>query len=139
MKNIALNFLGKTIALIALALGLVACAAGPLHENLYQTKIDNNSQLIQVLRDDKLYKRYQKEDVKDCPIAFYINDKKVGNYLVNEQSSYYLEPGSYIFQVENCQGRCSAYDVEYVVNPDSYPASFVLSVDLSGKPFIIRK
>lgn len=138
-KNRALNFFGKMIISKMFILGLAACATSQVYQNNYQVREGDFSQSIHVSRDDKAYKRHQKEIVSNCPTKLYINTQEAGRYLVGEHSSYDLVPGNYTFQVENCQGRCSTYDVDFVVDSEVPAPSFVLSVDLSGKPFIIRK
>ena len=138
-ENAVLNFFGKIIVIMTFFLVLSACATTNEKRSLYQVKMTNDSQIINVSRDAKTYGRDQRKGVIDCPIEFYINGDKVRGFSVNEQSSYYLEPGSYTLQVENCHGRCSAYDMDFIVNSKTTGSSFILSIDLSGKPFIIRK
>lgn len=120
-------------------LGLAACATTQKDKHIYQVKLSDESQLVNISRDGKAYQRNQNGIVSDCSTILYINGEKVGDYTLSEQSSYYLEPGNYTLQVKNCQGRCSSYDVDFVISSNSEPPAFTLSLDLSGKPFIIKR
>ncbi len=137
-KNSIFDSFCKIPSIFIIAIGLAGCASTDISEMTYQTKQSEDSQLIKVSRDSKAYRRNDNA-TQDCPITFYINDKKAGDYLVNDHLDYYLMPGTYHLQVKNCQGRCSAYDVDVVVKADMTAPAFVLSVDAKGKPFIIRK
>lgn len=93
--------------------------------------------LINVERDRKISDN-SKLTEDSCPIDLYINDERVGSYLVNEHQEYYLSPGSYSFRVENCLGQKSIYDMDLRIKDGQYYQDYILSVDFKGKPFIIK-
>lgn len=137
-KNSVLRSFCKIPTTLMVVISLVGCTTTDISHSGYQVKQSADSQLIKVSRDSKEYCR-NKADTQDCPITFYINNKNAGDYLVNEQLDYYLEPGDYYLQVKNCQGRCSAYGLDVVVKAQISPPTFILSLDAKGNPFIIRK
>lgn len=122
------------------ALALIAGCATTLQKSsdVYKTKIDENNQVLVVTRDNKACADTS-ADPQKCPTVFYINDTNVGSYLANESNEYYLAPGQYEFQVSNCQGRCSTYDLKMTITKEIAPTNLLLSIDLKGKPFIIKK
>lgn len=134
-----IQFLGKYVSYLAFALFATGCAAlTDINTEIYQQKTSESTQLVKVSRDSKTYSCNGVKQ-EDCPIYFYINNTKVGAYLANEQSDYHLEPGNYIFKVTNCQDYCSSYELDTVINGKPENEEFELSVDLKGKPFIIKQ
>ncbi|PWD83604.1 hypothetical protein [Ignatzschineria cameli] len=106
----------------------------------YYPPLEGNSTdkfLVNVERDRKIGDN-SKLTENSCPIELYINDQNVGSYLINEHQQYYLSPGSYSFRVENCLGQKSVYDMDMSVNNSQYYQDYILSVDVKGKPFIIK-
>ena len=136
MKYDSLKLYAKYVLLaLFLILSTVAKADGGFR--LLNNENPSDKLLINIERDRKISDN-SKLTEDSCPIDFYINDQRVGSYLVNEQQEYYLSPGSYSFRVENCLGQKSIYDMDLHVSGGEYYQDYILSVDVKGKPFIIK-
>ncbi|AZN67306.1 OmpA family protein [Acinetobacter haemolyticus] len=126
---------------VAISLGLVACASNPYSKPLnlrFQEKKQENNQVINVKRDDKLCADDTAE-AQNCPINFYIDSVQAGSFYINNAAKYYLKPETYNFKVKNCTttNECQSCDIDlrmgHLVDPN-----FTLSVDDAGKPFILN-
>lgn len=93
---------------------------------------------ISVQRDAKLCQDEQEKD-QNCPIHFYINDFKSGDFYVNNQANYYLKPNDYKFTVKNCKAECTTSEVNVKVAEDMLDKQFILTLDNEEKPLIIQK
>lgn len=134
MKNLLVSPFIKYISITSISLVMAGCASSI--NNSYAPSDEKNGQLIEVVRDNQKNKLPTEKGTEDCPTSFYINDKKVGSYAVNDSNSYQLEPGNYNLKVANCQGQCSKYGTDVTIVEGQSP-KFILSSDAAGQPFII--
>ena len=125
------------LAVVA-SLGVVACTSSPYtkpSDLRFQKKTQENNQPIVLKRDEKLCGGDTAEQ-QNCPIEFYIDSIKAGNFYINNSAQYALKPESYNFKVKNCtEESCQSCDVDFAVGQLNNN-EFVLSVDNAGKPFI---
>lgn len=135
MKHSFLSPLGKRISVVSITLTLFGCASN-IHHDLYAVDDQSNNPIIEVTRDNKTAKKIVLDNAQECNTNFYINNKKVGSFAINEQSRYQLAPGQYTLSADNCQGRCSTYGVDVEIKQGG-SKKFTLSADATGKPFII--
>lgn len=121
-----------------ISMGLTACVSNPYSQPtdlLFQDKKHGNSQTIGVKRDGVLCAEDTKE-AQNCPIEFYIDSIKAGNFYVDNSTNYQLKPDVYNFKVKNCTEKsCQSCDVDLAVD-QLKNSQFVLSVYGEGKPFI---
>lgn len=104
---------------------------------LFQQK-NPDSIVIQIKRDDKLCQGDQLNDQK-CPIKFYIDDLKAGDFYVNNKTKYYLSPNDYVLKVKNCAVNCFVSDLKISLNSSKNNMTYTLSLDESDKPYIIQQ
>lgn len=130
------------LSLLGIAtLGLVACTSNPYSKpsNLrFQENKHGNSQIINVKRDENLCAN-DTEIAQSCPINFYIDNIQAGRFYINNAATYHLKPEIYNFKVKNCTSgsECKTCDVD--LRPDQLKdRNFILSVDKTGKPFILN-
>lgn len=57
---------------------------------------------LQVQRDERLCDD-EKSDDQNCPIKFFIDDFKAGEFYINNSTTYYLKPNEYELTVKNCK------------------------------------
>ncbi|MHC5226456.1 hypothetical protein [Ignatzschineria sp. LJL83] len=119
---------------IPISMALIGCAS--VNNDIYSVNNENSDPIIKVTRDNNKAERISKNGTEECQTAFYINDTKVGNFVINDSANYQLAPGNYNFKVDNCQGRCSTYGTDVEIKSGE-TKSFTLSADSTGKPFII--
>lgn len=127
-----------SLLIASVSVGITACVsnhyASPLDLRFQDNKSENN-QTISVKRDEVLCAEDTK-DVQNCPIEFYIDSIKSGNFYVNNSATYQLKSESYNFKVKNCtENSCQSCDVDLAIG-SLENKKFVLSVDNTGKPFI---
>lgn len=102
----------------------------------------NNKKLntlpISVQRDERLCEDDKPDDQK-CPIKFYIDDFKAGDFYINNTTTYYLKPNEYELTVKNCKEECKTSHIKINVGEHLPLVTLILSIDHEGKPFIINK
>jgi len=122
----------------SISLGLTACVSNHYthpSDLRFQDKKAENNQTVIVKRDGVLCAE-DTEKSQNCPIEFYIDSVKAGNFYINNSANYQLKSESYNFKVKNCtEASCQSCDVDLAVGQLS-SNEFVLSVDNVGKPFI---
>ena len=136
--------LKRSLLCLSLILGLSACASmqntkdfeKPTH--LLFTDKEINSLPVQVKRDERLCDD-EKADDQNCPIKFFIDDFKAGEFYIHNATTYYLKPNEYELTVKNCKGNCVTYHTKIQIDEKLPLVNLVLSVDENGKPFIINK
>ena len=136
--------LKRSLLCLSLILGLSACASmqntkdfeKPTH--LLFTDKEINSLPVQVKRDERLCDD-EKADDQNCPVKFFIDDFKAGEFYINNTTTYYLKPNEYELTVKNCKGKCTTYHTKIQINENLPLVNLILSVDENGKPFIINK
>ena len=125
------------LAVVA-SLGVAACTSSPYtkpSDLRFQKKTQENNQPITLKRDEKLCSGDTAEQ-QNCPIEFYIDSIKAGNFYINNSAQYALKPETYNFKVKNCtEESCQSCDVDLNVGKLT-SNEFVLSVNTDGKPFI---
>ena len=125
------------LAVVA-SLGVAACTSSPYtkpSDLRFQKKTQENNQPITLKRDEKLCSGDTAEQ-QNCPIEFYIDSIKAGNFYINNSAQYALKPETYNFKVKNCtEESCQSCDVDLNVGKLT-SNEFVLSVNTNGKPFI---
>ncbi|MDM1758550.1 hypothetical protein HX127_13480 [Acinetobacter sp. 256-1] len=107
-------------------------------KNLSFINKELNTKPIHVQRDEKLCDE-EKENNKDCPIKFYIDDFKAGDFYINNTTTYYLKPNEYVLSVKNCKEECKTYHTKLVINNQFQSVNIILSLDNKDRPFIINK
>lgn len=129
---------------LSMIASLSACSSFQTQSNFKKPKnlLFNNKQLntfpIHVQRDERLCKDDQKNDQK-CPIKFYIDDFKAGDFYINNTATYYLKSNEYVLTVKNCKEQCKIYHTKINIGEQYNNAKLILSIDHEGKPFIINK
>lgn len=93
---------------------------------------------ISVQRDEKLCQDEQQTQ-QNCPIHFYINDFKSGDFYIQNQANYYLKPNEYKLTVKNCKNECTTSEIQVKVAEDMLDKRFILTLDDNDKPLIIQK
>ncbi|MDC4347190.1 cell envelope biogenesis protein OmpA, partial [Acinetobacter baumannii] len=125
------------LAVVA-SLGVAACTSSSYtkpSDLRFQKKTQENNQPIVLKRDEKLCGGDTAEQ-QNCPIEFYIDSIKAGNFYINNSAQYALKPETYNFKVKNCtEESCQSCDVDLNVGKLT-SNEFVLSVNTDGKPFI---
>ena len=106
--------------------------------NLLFINNDLNTKPLQVERDERLCDD-EKIDDQNCPIKFFIDDFKAGEFYVNNSTTYYLKPNEYEIKVKNCKEKCDTYHTKINIGDNTQPVKIILSLDGNGKPFIISK
>ena len=133
--------LKKILLVSAIALSMTACSlvpqdySQPKHLLFQQKKSDTKT--VYVERDDKLCAQ-DRVDQQDCPIDFYIDDFKSGEFFINNTAQYELKNNTYTLKVKNCTKECAVTETEYIVNDQLTNRKLTLSVDANGLPFIIQ-
>ena len=136
--------LKRSLLCLSLILGLSACASmqntkdfeKPTH--LLFTDKEINSLPVQVKRDERLCDD-EKADDQNCPIKFFIDDFKAGEFYINNTTTYYLKPNEYTLTVKNCKENCVTNHTKIQIDEKLPLVTLVLSIDENGKPFIINK
>ena len=122
----------------SISLGLTACVSNHYthpSDLRFQDKKAENNQTVIVKRDGVLCAE-DTEKSQNCPIEFYIDSVKAGNFYINNSAQYALKPETYNFKVKNCtEESCQSCDVDLNVGKLT-SNEFVLSVNTDGKPFI---
>ena len=136
--------LKQLIFCTTIALSMSACSLFPNQKdyskptNLLFQKKDLSSYSIQVKRDGKLCNQ-DTTDKQNCPIKFYIDDFKAGEFYTNNSANYELKENEYTFKVKNCTTNCSTSELKVNVNEQLKNKIYILSIDEKNKPFIIKK
>lgn len=89
------------LAVVA-SLGVAACTSSPYtkpSDLRFQKKTQENNQPITLKRDEKLCSGDTAEQ-QNCPIEFYIDSIKAGNFYINNSAQYALKPETYNFKVK---------------------------------------
>ena len=107
-------------------------------ENLLFINKEIDSLPLQVQRDEKLCENEKKDD-QTCPIKFYINDFKAGDFYTNNTATYYLKPAEYVLTVKNCKEKCDTFHTKINVVNELPNVNLILSIDHEGRPFITNK
>ena len=136
--------LKRSLLCLSLILGLSACSSiqhkvnfeKPTHLLFADKEI--NSLPVQVQRDERLCGG-EKVDDQNCPIKFFIDDFKAGEFYINNSTTYYLKPNEYDLTVKNCKDKCDTYHTKITIKDHIPSVKIVLSLDENGKPFIINK
>ena len=139
IKRYRFDFLtSKVIALFLIVFIMTGCVGFDSQPSQdFRVALDN-ARVVEVIRDGKSAISSSAES-QDCPMVFYINNKKVGHFAIYQQDDFYLVPDVYTFRVKNCKGRSSFYSLEVTIWPSSALRQFVLSLDGHGQPLIIEK
>ena len=119
----------KNLMIALMVAGLAGCAANHSvkKNHPYQDSLDQDAQLVEVLRDQKVQ--------PSCPIIFSINDTNVGSFAAYDTANYYLKPDHYKLQASNCIGTAT-FDVNIQADKNRV---FLLSLDGHGHPMIVNK
>lgn len=104
---------------------------------LFQKNVEDAVQIL-VQRDKKLCQDEQ-EKQQNCPIHFYINDFKSGDFYIQNEAKYYLKPNEYKLTVKNCKNKCTTSEIQVKVAEDMLDKRFILTLDDNDKPLIIQK
>lgn len=129
---------------LSMIIGLSACSTlAPQQKfNKPDNLLFNNKELntlpLNVQRDERLCEDDKADDQK-CPIKFYIDDFKAGDFYINNTTTYYLKPNEYELTVKNCKEECKVFHTKINISEQLPTTNLVLSVDHDGKPFIINK
>lgn len=130
MKNI--------LILLGVSLGVSACTStmySKPSELRFQEMKSGYSKSLNVTRDGLLCAD-DIEGNQNCPIEFYIDSIKAGNFYINNSAQYSLKPETYNFKVKNCaEASCQSCDIDLNVGKLA-SNELVLSVKADGKPFI---
>ena len=100
---------------------------------LFQNNGLNKLQLS-VSRDAQLCNA--ENDQLNCPISFYIDGFKSGEFNPNNTAIYYLSNNKYTLSVKNCENDCKIDKVEFCVTDDLKNYQLTLSIDENNRPFI---
>ena len=139
-----LAMLKSSIISISLLLSLSACSTFSTQksyekpEKLLFTNQEKDTLPLQIQRDERLCNGDKIDDQK-CPIKFFIDDFKAGEFYINNATTYYLKPNEYELTVKNCNEKCSTYHTKINIDQQLPTLNLILSVDENGKPFIINK
>ncbi|MFA3130278.1 OmpA family protein [Acinetobacter pittii] len=129
-----------SLIIIGVTLGLHGCSTSQYskpNNSLFQDQKIKNSSRINVQRDEQLCAD-DTVDKQNCPISFYIDNFKAGDFYINNQANYYLKPEQYNFKVKNCtENSCQSCEVEFNTINEAVN-NFTLSVDEKGFPFILE-
>lgn len=123
---------------------LTACSNFTLQNQFNQPKDllfvnkDLNTYPLFVERDERLCDDEKAND-QNCPIKFYIDDFKAGEFYINNKTTYYLKANEYELTVKNCKENCKTFHTKINVGEQLPTTHMVLSIDKNGKPFIINK
>ena len=136
--------LKRSLLCLSLVLGLSACSSiqhkatfeKPTHLLFIDKEI--NSLPVQVQRDERLCDG-DKADDQNCPIKFFIDDFKAGEFYIHNTTTYYLKPNEYTLTVKNCKENCVTNHTKIQIDEKLPLVTLVLSIDENGKPFIINK
>ena len=136
--------LKRSLFSLSLVTALSACSSLQTNNkfdkptNLLFIDKDLNTLPVQVQRDERLCDD-EKADDQDCPIKFFIDDFKAGEFYINNSTTYYLKPNEYELTVKNCKEKCATYHTKIQVDEKLPLVNIVLSIDENGKPFVINK
>lgn len=126
------------IVLCVITTGIVGCSSNPyLHpSNLkFQETTNGKKQHLTLIRDEKLCLEETYED-QNCPIKFYVDNIKAGEFFINNKAILNLKPESYNFKAKNCTDECMVCETEIDVS-EVKENVLHLSVDDSGRPIIL--
>ena len=127
-----------------MVVGLSACSTFSTQQKFNQPDnlLFNNKELntfpLSVQRDGRLCEDDKSNDQK-CPIKFYIDDFKAGDFYINNATTYYLKPNEYELTVKNCKEECKTSHIKINISESLQLVTLVLSIDHEGKPFIFNK
>ncbi|MPW44524.1 hypothetical protein [Acinetobacter guerrae] len=129
-------------SLILLSLFLTACVTPFNMDNkpsnlLFQKQDNTRNQVIHVFRDNKLCLNDDKNR-QNCPVSFYIDDFKAGDFYINNKANFYLKPDVYVIKVKSCKTVCETYELNLNVNNELENRDFTISIDSDDKPFIVQ-
>lgn len=132
----------RVIAAILCTSSLISCATFKSHYQqpthlLFQDKTSEKNQMIQVKRDSKLCADDTAE-LQNCPVNFYIDDYKAGEFYINNQAQYYLHPNTYTLKVKNCTTECRINELQVDLTTELQNREFVISVDENALPFLTQ-
>lgn len=132
----------RVIAAIICTSSLISCATfnSPYQQPsdlLFQNKTTEKNQMIQVSRDSILCAEDTAE-LQNCPVSFYIDDYKAGEFYINNQAQYYLHPNTYTLKVKNCTTECRVNEIQIDLNTDIPNREFVISIDENAMPFLTQ-
>ena len=136
--------LKRSLLCIGLVASISACSSLETHNkfseprNLLFINKDLNTTPLQVERDERLCDD-EKTDDQNCPIKFFIDDFKAGEFYINNSTTYYLKPNEYELTVKNCKEKCDIYHTKVMVGDNMPPIKIVLSLDKNGKPIITNQ
>ncbi|AWL29689.1 hypothetical protein A7P53_12570 [Acinetobacter defluvii] len=136
LKNATISI--AIIASLSACTQLKTVTAKNQPKNLLFINNELNTKPVNVQRDDKLCDE-EKDSNKDCPIKFYIDDFKAGDFYINNATTYYLKPNEYVLSVKNCKEECKTYHTKLIINEQFQGVNIVLSLDNENRPFIINK
>ncbi|WP_257219774.1 MULTISPECIES: hypothetical protein [unclassified Acinetobacter] len=125
------------LLLVLICMGGTACVSNYRHpsELRFQEMKAGYSTLLNVTRDGFLCAD-DTEGNQNCPIEFYIDSIKAGNFYINNSAQYSLKPETYNFKVKNCtEASCQSCDIDLNVGKLA-SNELVLSVKADGMPFI---
>ncbi|NHC04985.1 OmpA family protein [Acinetobacter sp. 187] len=118
--------------------GLAACSSNPYsqpNDLKFQSSSNGKKQNLTVIRDEKLCFNESYEDQR-CPIKFYVDDIKAGEFFINNSAKLILKPETYNFKAKNCTDECTVCETEVDVS-EVKDNVLHLSVDDSGRPIIL--
>ena len=119
-------------------LGMVGCSSNPYQHpsNLkFQSSVNGKTQHLTVIRDEKLCSNETYDD-QNCPIKFYVDDIKAGDFYINNSAKLVLKPELYNLKAKNCTDECFVCEAE--VDLSKVKENVIhLSVDESGYPVIL--
>ena len=136
--------LKRSLLCVSLTASISACSSIAPQDEFSKPKkllfINNelNTLPLQVQRDERLCDD-EKSDDQNCPIKFFIDDFKAGEFYINNSTTYYLKPNEYELTVKNCKEKCDTYHTKIIVGDNIPPIKIVLSLDKNGKPIIINQ
>lgn len=120
------------------ALGITACTSNPYsqpNELKFQNSKNGKSQKLAVIRDEKLCAG-ETSDAQNCPIKFYIDDIKSGEFYIHNSTEYSLRSEIYNLKAKNCTDECVVCETEIDVSKVKDNVIH-LSVDEKGHPLIL--
>jgi len=134
----------RSLLCLTIMTSLAACSTLSTHSkfdkpnNLLFVNKELNTIPLNVQRDERLCEDDKADDQK-CPIKFYIDDFKAGEFYINNTTTYYLKSNEYELTVKNCKEECKTYHTKINISEQLPIVNLILSVDHNGKPFIINK
>ncbi|WP_130802065.1 hypothetical protein [Acinetobacter ihumii] len=129
-----------SVAVLSLSLAACMTSLSPYSKPsdlLFQKKDTVKTQVIHVSRDNKLCAN-DNENRQTCPIGFFVDDFKAGNFYINNQADFYLKPDSYVIKVKSCKTKCETYQLKINLHDPYQNKNFKISIDSNDKPFITQ-